>query len=249
MNNTIIEFKGVYNQFGDLEVHHDVNFNIERGEIFGIIGASGSGKTTLLRNMLMLLPPTQGTVTVLGENVYECSQQQEAYLRSRFGVLFQSGALFGALTVLENLLFPIKEFTDLPKEFSKELALIKINMAGLPLSAATKLPSELSGGMIKRAATARAIILDPEILFLDEPTSGLDPESREEFNELIIKLHESLRLTVVVVSHDVPSIEKIANRIAFLGDGKLLAVGKMDQVRNTDNPAIKSYFKASQELQ
>jgi phospholipid/cholesterol/gamma-HCH transport system ATP-binding protein len=248
MADNIIEFKGVYNQFDGMQIHQDVNFAIERGEIFGILGASGSGKTTLLRNMLMLLPPTRGEVRVLGENVYDCSSQEEAYLRSRFGVLFQSGALFGSLTVLDNVMFPLKEFTHLPKNFCQELALIKINMAGLPLSAANKLPAELSGGMIKRAATARAIILDPEILFLDEPTSGLDPESREEFNELVIQLHESLRLTVVIVSHDVPSIEKIANRIAFLGEGKLLAVGPLSEVKNKDNQAIHNYFNASKAL-
>jgi phospholipid/cholesterol/gamma-HCH transport system ATP-binding protein len=244
----IIEFKNVYNQFDDVEVHHDISFGIERGEIFSIIGASGSGKTTLLRNMLMLLPPSKGTVNILGENIYDCSQDKAEYLRSRFGVLFQSGALFGSLTVLQNVMFPLKEFTKLPKEFSEKLALIKINMAGLPMAAANKYPSELSGGMIKRAATARAIVLDPEILFLDEPTSGLDPESREEFNDLVIQLHESLKLTVVMVSHDVPSIEKIANRVAFLGEGKLLALGKIDEVRNTDHPVVRNYFKADRAL-
>lgn len=244
MAEKIIEIKNVYNQYDDIEIHHDINFDIERGEIFGILGASGSGKTTLLRNMLMLLPPTHGEVRVLGENVYDCSQQKEAYLRSRFGVLFQSGALFGSLTVLDNVMFPLKEFTNLPKEFCKELALIKINMAGLPISAANKFPSELSGGMIKRAATARAIILDPEILFLDEPTSGLDPESCEEFNELLLQLHESLHLTVVLVSHDVPSIEKITSRVAFLGEGKLLALGTADEVKQQNNPMIRNYFNA-----
>jgi phospholipid/cholesterol/gamma-HCH transport system ATP-binding protein len=244
----IIEFKNVYNHFQDNVILKDANFSIERGEIFGILGASGSGKTTLLRNMLMLLPPAQGTIKVLGENIYECSQQQEAYLRSRFGVLFQSGALFGSLTVLENVMFPLREFTDLPKEFCRELALIKINMAGLPVAAADKYPSELSGGMIKRAATARATILDPEILFLDEPTSGLDPESREEFNDLIIQLHESLKLTVVMVSHDVASVEEIANRAAFLGEGKVLVVGRVDEVKNTDHPLIRNYFKAYSHL-
>ena len=145
-------------------------------------------------------------------------------------------------------MFPLKEFTNLPQEFAEKLALIKINMSGLPMSAGNKYPSELSGGMIKRAATARAIVLDPEILFLDEPTSGLDPESREEFNDLVIQLHESLKLTVVMVSHDVPSIEKIANRVAFLGEGKLLALGKIDEVRNTDHPVVRSYFKADRAL-
>lgn len=248
MAEPIIEFKNVYNKFGDLEVHQDINLSIERGEIFCIMGASGAGKTTLLRNMIMLLPPTQGTVNVLNHDIYQCGPKDEAYLRSRFGVLFQSGALFGSLTVLDNVLFPLKEFTHLPKEFCQQLALIKINMAGLPLSAANKYPSELSGGMIKRAATARAIILDPEILFLDEPTSGLDPESREEFNELILQLHASLRLTVVMVSHDVPSIEKLSNRVAFLGETKLLAVGPINEIKKNDNATIKNYFKADMVL-
>lgn len=244
----IIEFKGVNNTFDDNEVLHDVSFSIRQGEIFAILGASGSGKTTLLRNMLMLLKPAKGEVDVLSKNIYDCPPRDVAFLRSRFGVLFQSGALFGGLTVLENVIFPLREFTDLPLEFCEELALIKINMAGLSISAANKYPSELSGGMIKRAATARSIILDPEILFLDEPTSGLDPESRDEFNKLILRLHESLKLTIVMVSHDVSSVEQIANRIAFLGEKKILAIGTVDEVKSSEQPSVKEYFQAYSKL-
>ncbi len=238
----VIEIKGLCNVLNGLTVHQDLNFEVKRGEIMGIIGGSGSGKTTLLRNIWMLLPPTQGSIRLFGEEVVACSERQAYQLRQRFGVMFQQGALFSGLTVLENILFPLKEFSHLEGKLARDLGLLKIKLVGLPLSAAHKLPAELSGGMIKRAAAARALALDPELLFLDEPTSGLDPKSSADFDQLILHLREMLGLTIVIVTHDAGSLKRLTNRVAFLGNGRVLACGPVDEVRQNQDPMIQAYF-------
>ena len=242
MQAELIELTRVGNVLNGQKVHRNVNLKIKTGDRVAMIGGSGSGKTTLLRNMLLLLPPTSGQVKIFNEDVYACSTKKANQVRSRFGTLFQSGALFGALTVLENIMFPLQEFTVLPAVYCQELAYLKMQMVGLPLDAAHKYPAELSGGMQKRTAAARAIVRDPEILFLDEPTSGLDPESTEAFDELILNLHEGLKLTLVFTSHDLSSVKRLAQQVVFIGNGTILAEGTYDEVRTNPHPLIRSYF-------
>ena len=240
---TLIEIKDVSNTLGGVVVHQHLNFEVKKGEVMAIIGGSGAGKTTLLRNILMLLPPTGGSLRLFGVDVLKCNDTVISALRQRFGVMFQQGALFSGLTVLENILFPLQQFARLSQSLAIELSLLKIKLVGLPVSAAHKLPGELSGGMLKRAAAARALALDPELLILDEPTTGLDPKSSADFDRLLLSLRDMLGLTLVVVSHDVASLERLGGRVAFLGDGKVLAVGSLDEVRNNPHPMIRSYFE------
>ncbi len=240
---TLIEIKDVSNTLGGVVVHQHLNFEVKKGEVMAIIGGSGAGKTTLLRNILMLLPPTGGSLRLFGVDVLKCNDTVISALRQRFGVMFQQGALFSGLTVLENILFPLQQFAQLSQSLAIELSLLKIKLVGLPVSAAHKLPGELSGGMLKRAAAARALALDPELLILDEPTTGLDPKSSADFDRLLLSLRDMLGLTLVVVSHDVASLERLGGRVAFLGDGKVLAVGSLDEVRNNPHPMIRSYFE------
>ena len=242
MAESIIEIKDLCNVLGGVMVHNHLNFEMQRGEIMGIIGGSGSGKTTLLRNIWMLLPPTQGSIRLFGEEAVGCSEKQAYQLRQRFGVMFQQGALFSGLTVLENVLFPLTEFAHLDSDFARDLALLKIKLVGLPITAAQKFPAELSGGMIKRAAAARSLALDPELLFLDEPTSGLDPKSSADFDSLILDLRDMLGLSIVIVTHDATSLKRLTNRVAFLGQGKVLACGPVDEVKQNPHPVIQAYF-------
>lgn len=242
MTEPVIEIKGLKNYLGGQWVHSDVNLTIEKGEIFAIIGGSGSGKTTILRSLLMLLKPTAGTLKVFGQDLSTLSDDQSNRLRQRWGMLFQHSALFSAMNVVENIMFPMQEFTDLDKKFMEELALLKISLVGLPKEAASKFPAELSGGMQRRAAAARAIAMDPELLFLDEPTTGLDPRSARLFDELILFLRKALSLTVVMVSHDLESLKGISDRIAFIGDGKVLCVGTLDELKKNPHPMIADYF-------
>lgn len=241
----VIDVKGLGNYLGGNWVHRGLDFTVNRKEIIGIIGGSGSGKTTLLRSILMLLEPTEGVVKVFDQDVWHCSEAQGQAIRHRWGMLFQKSALFTSLTVLENIMFPMQEFTRLPKSFLAEIALLKICMVGLPASSAHKFPAELSGGMLKRAATARAIALDPELLFLDEPTSGLDPKSAEAMDNLALRLRDSLNMTLVFVSHDVESMRRIADRVAFIGDGKVLAMQPLDQLMENPHPQIQAYFSSA----
>ncbi len=238
----IVEVDHLRNNLGGNWVHDDVNLRVKRGEIYAIVGGSGSGKTTILRSILMLQPPTSGNIRVFGQDVINVSNKENRALRQRWGMLFQHGALFSSLTVLENILFPLNEFTDLSAEMKHEVAMMKIAFVGLSRDAANKLPSELSGGMIKRAALARAIALDPELLFLDEPTSGLDPKGAEEFDELIRSLQQTLNLTIIMVTHDLDSLWNVTDRVGFLGDGKMLAELPMQELVQDSNPLIKRYF-------
>lgn len=238
----VIEIRGLKNYLGGQWVHQDINLTVNRGEILAIIGGSGSGKTTILRSLLMLLKPTAGEIKVFGEDILTIDEHQAFLLRRRWGMLFQHSALFSAMTVLENVMFPMKEFTRLDPAFMEELALLKILLTGLPPEAAGKYPSELSGGMQRRAAAARALAMDPELLFLDEPTTGLDPRSARLFDDLVVFLRDALNLTIVMVSHDIESLKRATDRVAFLGDGRVLAVEPIEQLMKNKNPLITEYF-------
>lgn len=242
MNQPLIEVMGLENILGGKQIHSDVNFSVNRGEIFGIIGGSGSGKTTILRSLLMLLEPSAGEIRIFGKNILALSETEANQIRHRWGVLFQQSALFSAMTVLENVMYPIQELSNLSPKMTQELAFLKIALVGLPEDAATKYPAELSGGMQRRAAAARAIALDPELLFLDEPTSGLDPMSAKQFDHLLLFLRDVLNLTVVIVSHDIESLKRISDRVAFVGEGKVLESAPLDKVMRNPHPLIVDYF-------
>lgn len=238
----IIDISGLQNRFQGQWVHRDVNLQVQRGEILAIIGGSGCGKTTIIRSILMLQKPTAGTIKVFGTDIANISNAQSDTLRRRWGMLFQQSALFSSMSVIENILYPIKEFTDLKSEFAQELALLKMALVGLPKEAAHKYPSELSGGMQRRAAAARALAMDPELLFLDEPTTGLDPRGARKFDELILFLRKTLSLTIVMVSHDLQSIKKTTDRVAFIGEGRVLAIEPIETLVKNEHPMIAEYF-------
>jgi phospholipid/cholesterol/gamma-HCH transport system ATP-binding protein len=243
MKDLIIELKKINTRFGTKVVHKDVDLSVKKEEIFAIVGGSGSGKSTLLKEMIALLRPASGTVSVLGKTIKDFSEEKNLWLRKKTGVLFQGGALFSSLTVLENVALPIKEHSDIPLDLINEIAMLKIALTGLHMDSAALYPNELSGGMRKRAALARSISMDPELLFLDEPTSGLDPVSAGSFDELILQLKNSLALTVVMVTHDFDSLWRISDRVAILGDKKIVAVGPIDEISGMDNPIIKELFQ------
>lgn len=242
MPTPIIEIKGLKNYLGGQWVHSDVNLTVKKGEILAIIGGSGSGKTTILRSILMLLKPTAGSICVFGQDISKLNETEANALRRRWGMLFQHSALFSAMTVLENIIFPMQELATLDKKFMQELALLKLALVGLPMETAGKYPSELSGGMQRRAAAARAIAMDPELLFLDEPTSGLDPISAKLFDKLIVFLRDTLDLTVVIISHDIESLKRTTDRVAFIGNGKVISVQPIDELMKNKDPLIADYF-------
>jgi phospholipid/cholesterol/gamma-HCH transport system ATP-binding protein len=228
--------------FGDRTIMKGLDLDVYRGEILGFVGASGQGKSVLTRAILGLVPKRAGTIEVLGEKLDDLSPDSRREVERHWGVLFQQGALFSALTVKQNVQVPMREYLSLSDRLLDELAMLKIEMVGLNPDAADKLPSELSGGMIKRASLARALALDPDIVFLDEPTSGLDPIGAGEFDELIATLQRTLGLTVFMVTHDLDSLYTVCDRIAALGEGKILAEGPIDVMLASDNPWLKSYF-------
>lgn len=242
MTEPIIEVVGLKNYLGGHWVHSDVNFTVNQGEIFAIIGGSGSGKTTIFRSLLMLLQPSAGEIHIFGKNILHLKDDEANKIRHRWGVLFQQSALFSAMTVLENVMYPIQELSYLTEKMIQELAFLKIALVGLPEDAAEKFPSELSGGMQRRAAAARAIALDPELLFLDEPTSGLDPLSAKQFDHLLLFLRDVLKLTVVVVTHDLESLKRTSDRVAFLGEGKVIDIAPIDVLMRHPHPLIVDYF-------
>jgi|SRR5579885_134471 phospholipid/cholesterol/gamma-HCH transport system ATP-binding protein len=241
-NDVIIEIKNLKTRLGGTWVHKDINLSVRRGEVLGIVGGSGTGKTTLLREMLCLTRPTAGSIKVFGQEVTTASPQTLLAIQRRWGVLFQSNALFSSLTVLENVMFPLREHTSLDLASIQELAILKIQMAGLPVDSALKYPAELSGGMQKRAGLARAIVLDPELIFLDEPTAGLDPNTAAGLDELILNLQSTMGLTIVMVTHDIDSLWTVTNRVAFLGQGVVLCADKMNVLVNNPNPIIHEFF-------
>jgi phospholipid/cholesterol/gamma-HCH transport system ATP-binding protein len=219
-----------------------VSFKIHKGEIFGLLGGSGSGKTTLLREMIMLQKTSAGAMLVLGTNVMTTSSKMAQKLRQKWGVLFQFGALFTSLTILENVAVAMKEYTNLPDWLIEESALMKLSMVGLPPKVANMYPSELSGGMKKRAGLARALALDPKLLFLDEPTSGLDPQSARAFDELIVTLRDTLGITVVMVTHDKDTIANVLDRFVILGNKKVQFEGTMDVLKQTTDNELKKFL-------
>ena len=239
----VLSVKDLTVGFGDKLVLDRLNLDIYRGEILGFVGASGAGKSVLMRTVLRLLPRRSGTIRILGADFDRISEAERVALDMRLGVLFQHGALFSALTVRENIQVPMREYLDLPQSMMDELARLKVELVGLAPEAADKFPSELSGGMIKRAALARALALDPDLVFLDEPTSGLDPIGAAEFDELIVKLRDTLGLTVYMVTHDLDSLFSVCDRIAVLGNKKVLVEGTIEDMLACDDPWVQSYFQ------
>ncbi len=228
--------------FGTKDVLSQLDLDVYRGEVLGFVGGSGTGKSVLTRTILGLLHKKSGKINVLGQDLDLLTAVQRRALERRWGVLFQQGALFSGLTVLQNIQVPMREYLKISQDLMDELALLKIEMVGLARDAANKFPSELSGGMIKRAALARALSLDPEILFLDEPTSGLDPIGAAEFDDLIATLQKTLGLTVFMVTHDLDSLYSICDRIAALADKKVIAAGPIDDLLASDHPWLRAYF-------
>ena len=238
----IIRVRNLVTRFGTHTVHDGLELDVRRGEIIGVVGGSGTGKSVLLRAIVGLLEPNEGQIEVFGESVRATSEEQSRALRRRWGVMFQDGALFSSLSVRQNVEAPMREQLMLDDETRETLAGIKVRMVGLPENAMNKYPSELSGGMRKRAGFARAIAMDPEIVFLDEPTAGLDPIGAAAFDILIKQLQAALGLTVFLVTHDLDSLHAICDRIAVLADRKVLAVGTMDEMLQVDHPWVHEYF-------
>lgn len=242
MAEPVIEVQGVKTRFGNKFVHRGIDFRIERGEVAAIIGGSGSGKSTVLKEIIGLLEPTEGRIRLLGTDVWNATSEEMTSLRHRFGVLFQNGALFSALTVGENVAVPFREQTTLSENLIEQLVELKLSLTGLEEGTSKKMPSELSGGMRKRVALARALALEPDILFLDEPTSGLDPINARAFDHLVRTLCDSLGLTVVMVTHDLDTIVSIVDRLIVIDEGKVLAEGSVEEVRKLDHEWVQSYF-------
>jgi phospholipid/cholesterol/gamma-HCH transport system ATP-binding protein len=238
----IIRVRGLEVGFGDRLVMKGLDLDVYRGEILGFVGPSGQGKSVLTRTVLGLIPKRGGTIEVFGEDLDTMSSAARRGIERRWGVLFQQGALFSALTVRQNVQVPMREYLGLSDRLLDELAMLKIEMVGLKPDAADKLPSELSGGMIKRASLARALALDPEILFLDEPTSGLDPIGAGELDDLIATLQRTLGLTVFMVTHDLDSLYTVCDRIAALGDGRIIAEGPINTMLASEDPWVRAYF-------
>ena len=228
--------------FDEKLVLQELDLDVCRGEILGIVGASGTGKSVLLRSILGLLPKLAGSFILFGQDMDKLSPEEKLKIERRLGVLFQHGALFSSLTVMQNIQVPMREYFSLPQRLMDELAISKIELVGLSPDAAHKFPSELSGGMIKRAALARALALDPDLVLLDEPTSGLDPIGAEEFDDLISTLRNTLGLTVFMVTHDLDSLNQACDRIAVLAERKVLVTGTMKQLQTNDHPWIHRYF-------
>jgi phospholipid/cholesterol/gamma-HCH transport system ATP-binding protein len=239
----VIEVQGLYTRFGDQVVHDGVDLSVKRGEVIGIIGGSGSGKSVLLRTILGLKRPDGGRVRLFGEDTTDLEPRERRRFEQRFGLLFQDGALFSSLNVLENVQVPMIEYHQLPEPLLDALALLKIRLTGLPADAALKYPAQLSGGMRKRAGLARAIALDPELLFLDEPTSGLDPIGAAAFDELVATLHRALNLTVFLVTHDLDSLYAICDRVAVLADGRIQVADRLEVVERHPHPWIQACFR------
>ncbi len=238
----VIEVRGLVNRFGSQVVHEGLDLDVWRGEVLGIVGGSGTGKSVLLRTIVGLNRPTAGSIRVFGTDVVKAPDAARREVEKRWGVLFQDGALFSSLTVLDNVLAPMREHLKLSPALMRSLGRLKVSLVGLPPFASGKFPSELSGGMRKRAGLARALALDPEIVFLDEPTAGLDPIGAAAFDDLIRQLQQSLGLTVFMVTHDLDSLHAICDRIAVLAEKKVLVAGSMRDMLQVDHPWVREYF-------
>ncbi len=240
----IIEVRGLKNGFGDQVVHEDLDLSVRQGEILGVVGGSGTGKSVLMRSIIGLQPPLAGEIEVFGEPMADRDEEEAKHIRRRWGILFQGGALFSTLTVAENIQVPIREFyPGIDQDLLDEIATYKIAMCGLSSDAGAKYPSELSGGMRKRAGIARALALDPELLFLDEPTAGLDPIGAAAFDELIGELRDSLGLTVFLITHDLDTLYAICDRVAVLSDRKVVAIGTITELLALDHEWTQEYFR------
>ncbi|MDE2265141.1 MAG: ABC transporter ATP-binding protein [Alphaproteobacteria bacterium] len=237
----VIKLRGVVNRVGGRLLHDHVDLDVNRGEILAVVGGSGTGKSVLLRSIVGLMTPSEGSIEVLGRDVMHMSEKELRTLQMRWGVLFQDGALFSSQTVAENIQVPLREYTTMSQRLMNEVAAMKLSMVGLPEDAAQKHPSELSGGMRKRAGLARALALEPELVFLDEPTAGLDPISANLFDELVRGLQKSLNLTVFMVTHDLDTLKATADRVAVLVNRRL-KIGTIDELRNDSDPWIQEYF-------
>ncbi len=240
-----IQISHLTTKLGDQVIHKGLQLEVKSGEILAIVGGSGAGKTTLLNCMLMLITPESGEIKILGKEIGQLSEKEKEQLRTQCSIMFQGGALFSELSVLENVLFPMQQHSALPLKDLKKLALLKIGMAGLNEDAIDKYPRELSGGMVKRASLARSLALDPQILFLDELSSGLDPVTANGLDHLILELRASLKLTVILVTHDLDTLAVVPDRIAFLGKGKVLACDTLPALLTSSIPEVQAYFKNS----
>ncbi|MEO6626605.1 MAG: ATP-binding cassette domain-containing protein [Burkholderiaceae bacterium] len=241
----VIELRGVETRFGSHVVHKQIDLQVRRREIFAIIGGSGSGKSTLLREIILLHRPDAGSIRVLGQELGALDDNQALALRQRWGVMFQHGGLFGSLTVAENVGLPLREHTALDDALIDSIAAWKIEMAGLKPEVGAQYPSELSGGMMKRASLARALALDPELLFLDEPTAGLDPASAAGVDELVVRLRDLFGLTIVMITHDLDLLWQVADRVAVLANGRVQAIGTMAELSALNDPAVAPFFAGS----
>ncbi|MCK0165378.1 ATP-binding cassette domain-containing protein [Marinobacter sp. S6332] len=240
---TVIEVENLVNRFGSHVVHKNLDLNLFKGEILGVVGGSGTGKSVLLRSIVGLHKPSDGQIRVFGKDLNELSAVERSDTEQRFGVLFQRGALFTSLNLLQNIALPLIEHCDLSRADAEELARMKLALTGLPADSALKYPSELSGGMVKRAALARALAMDPEILFLDEPTAGLDPIGAAAFDKLIVTLRDALGLTVFLVTHDLDTLYTTCDRVAVLSQKKVLVADRIEKVATTSDAWIQEYFQ------
>lgn len=240
---SVIKVEGVVTKFGARTIHDGVSLHIDKNEIYAILGESGSGKSVLMKEMIMLLEPNAGDISILGTPLQNISFKEAQYLRSEWGVLFQFGALYSSLTIAENIEVQLKEYTDISKEMRDKLVSSKLALVGLAPHVGALYPSELSGGMIKRAALARALAMEPKLLFLDEPTSGLDPIGARNFDALIVKLRDFLGITVVMITHDLDSIFSIVDRMAVLADKHVVAHGTLENVLQSKHPFVEEFFK------
>jgi len=245
MNNSsiAIDVKGIVTRFGKRTIHDGVSLQIKKNEIFAILGESGSGKSVLMKEMIMLLKPNDGEVTILGKELKNISYKDAQELRGDWGVLFQFGALYSSMTIAENIEVQLKEYTNIKKDMRDKLVRSKIALVGLDAHVGSLYPSELSGGMVKRAALARALIMEPKLLFLDEPTSGLDPVGARNFDALIVELHKMLNITVVMITHDLDSIFSIVDSMAILADKRVVAEGSLKNVLQSQHPFVEEFFK------
>lgn len=238
----VISVQKLCNRFGNNEVHKDLDLRLYRREILGVVGGSGTGKSVLLRSIVGLHQPDSGAIEVFGEALQALTQEQRSRVERRFGVLFQSGALFTSLSLQENVALPLIEHARLSRQDAEHLARVKLSLVGLPANAFTMVPAQLSGGMVKRAALARALALDPEVLFLDEPTAGLDPIGAAAFDRLIVTLRDALGFSVFLVTHDLDTLYSTCDRVAVLSQKRVLVVGSLETVEATDDPWIRDYF-------
>ena len=238
----VVEVRGLWTRFGETVIHRDLDLDVMAGQVLGLVGGSGSGKTTLLREIVGLLTPERGTVRLFGHPVFDADPARRSELRRRFGMLFQQGALFSALSVFDNIAFPLRELRRLDEALIGELVRLKLSMVELEPRHGHLMPAELSGGMIKRVALARALALEPELLMLDEPTAGLDPDLAASFVRLLGTLQQELNFTVVMVTHDLDTLAGLATHVAVLADQRIIACGRPDEVLAVDHPFIRNFF-------